>query len=121
MKPHRREFYVVFLARQVKTSVLRLRSGATTVTTWNSARIYANHNLIVLDGAKVVFCGNVFIVLKCGFYTAGILLILSAEIRDWNTPTLSRSVIMSGSEAACNPCKVIRPITEEDKKTCWNR
>ncbi|MFI3284656.1 MAG: sugar O-acetyltransferase [Erysipelotrichaceae bacterium] len=32
---------------------------------------YANHGLIILDGAKVVFGDNVFIGPNCGFHTAG--------------------------------------------------
>lgn len=32
---------------------------------------YANHNLIILDCAKVTFGNNVFIAPDCGFYTAG--------------------------------------------------
>lgn len=32
---------------------------------------YANHNLIILDCAKVTFGDNVFIAPNCGFYTAG--------------------------------------------------
>ena len=32
---------------------------------------YANHNLVILDGAKVKFGNNVFIAPDCGFYTAG--------------------------------------------------
>lgn len=32
---------------------------------------YANHNLVILDGAKVEFGNNVFIGPNCGFYTAG--------------------------------------------------
>ena len=32
---------------------------------------YANHNLVILDGAKVSFGDNVFIAPDCGFYTAG--------------------------------------------------
>ncbi|MFV8290710.1 sugar O-acetyltransferase [Aerococcus viridans] len=32
---------------------------------------YANHNLVILDGAKVTFGDNVFIAPDCGFYTAG--------------------------------------------------
>ncbi|MCP1659367.1 sugar O-acetyltransferase [Neisseria perflava] len=32
---------------------------------------YANHNLVILDGAKVTFGNNVFIAPDCGFYTAG--------------------------------------------------
>lgn len=32
---------------------------------------YANHNLVILDCAKVKFGDNVFIAPNCGFYTAG--------------------------------------------------
>ena len=32
---------------------------------------YANHNCVILDGAKVTFGDNVFIAPNCGFYTAG--------------------------------------------------
>ena len=32
---------------------------------------YANHNLVILDGAKVTFGDNVFIAPDCGFYSAG--------------------------------------------------
>lgn len=32
---------------------------------------YANHNCVILDGAKVTFGDNVFIAPDCGFYTAG--------------------------------------------------
>jgi len=32
---------------------------------------YANHNLVILDCAKVTFGDNVFIAPDCGFYTAG--------------------------------------------------
>ncbi len=32
---------------------------------------FANHNCIILDGAKVKFGNNVFIGPNCGFYTAG--------------------------------------------------
>lgn len=31
---------------------------------------YSNHNLVILDGAKVVFGDNVFIAPNCSFYTA---------------------------------------------------
>lgn len=31
---------------------------------------YANHNLVILDAAKVTFGDNVFIAPNCGFYTA---------------------------------------------------
>lgn len=32
---------------------------------------YANHNLVILDAAKVIFGDNCFIAPNCGFYTAG--------------------------------------------------
>ena len=32
---------------------------------------FANHNTVVLDGAKVTFGDNVFVAPNCGFYTAG--------------------------------------------------
>lgn len=32
---------------------------------------FANHNLVILDGAKVTFGDHVFIAPNCGFYTAG--------------------------------------------------
>lgn len=32
---------------------------------------FANHNCVILDGAKVTFGDNVFIAPDCGFYTAG--------------------------------------------------
>lgn len=32
---------------------------------------FANHNLVILDGAKVTFGDNVFVAPNCGFYTAG--------------------------------------------------
>lgn len=32
---------------------------------------YANHNLVILDGAKVTFGSHCFIAPNCGFYTAG--------------------------------------------------
>lgn len=41
---------------------------------------YANHNLVILDGAKVKFGDNCFIAPNCGFYTAGHP--LNAEIRN---------------------------------------
>lgn len=34
-------------------------------------KFFANHNCIILDGAKVIFGNHVFIAPNCGFYTAG--------------------------------------------------
>lgn len=60
---------------------------------------FANHNTVILDGAKVKFGSNVVI-------GGG-----SVVVKD----------IPDNSVAVGNPCKVIRAITEEDKKTCWDR
>ena len=35
------------------------------------ANFFANHNTVILDGAKVKFGDNVFIAPNCSFYTAG--------------------------------------------------
>ena len=35
------------------------------------ANFFANHNTVILDGAKVTFGNNVFIAPNCSFYTAG--------------------------------------------------
>lgn len=32
---------------------------------------FANHNTVILDGARVTFGNNVFVAPNCGFYTAG--------------------------------------------------
>ncbi|WP_267963664.1 sugar O-acetyltransferase [Testudinibacter sp. TR-2022] len=107
---------------------------------------YANHNCVILDGAKVTFGDNVFIAPDCGFYTAGHP--LDTERRNqgleyaypitvgdnvWfgggvkvmpGVTIGSNSVIAAGSIvttdipdnvlAAGVPCRVIRPITEQD-------
>lgn len=114
---------------------------------------YSNHNLVILDAAKVTFGDNVFIAPNCGFYTAGHP--IDAERRNagleyaypihvgdnvWigggvqilpGVTIGSNVVIGSGSVvtrdipdnvvAAGNPCRVIRPITEEDKRTNFDR
>ncbi len=109
---------------------------------------FANHNTVILDGAKVTFGDNVFIGPDCGFYTAGHPLDrerrnqgyeyaypitvgdnvwIGAGVHVMPGVTIgSGSVIGAGSVvtkdvppgvvAAGNPCKVIRRITDEDKK-----
>lgn len=109
---------------------------------------YTNHNVTILDGAKVTFGDNVFIAPDCMFSTAGhsidteqrnlgleIALPIMVGDNVWigtNVSVLpgvtigSNVVIGAGSVvnrnipdgviAAGNPCRVIRKITEEDKK-----
>lgn len=109
---------------------------------------YSNHNLVILDAAKVTFGENCFIAPNCGFYTAGhpfdveqrnqgleiawpitvgnnvwiggnVAVMPGVTIGD-NTVIGGGSVVTkdipSGVVAAGNPCRVIRKITEEDKK-----
>ena len=114
---------------------------------------FANHNLVILDCAKVTFGDNVFIAPNCGFYTAGHPidyerrnkgLEYAYSIKVGNNVwigggvqvmpgvTIGNNVVIGGgsvvvkdipsdSVAVGNPCKVIRKITEEDKKKCWDK
>lgn len=114
---------------------------------------FANHNTVILDGAKVKFGDYVFIAPNCGFYTAGHPIDLErrnqgseyaypitvgdnvwigAGVQVMPGVTIRNNVVIGGgsvvvkdipsnSVAVGNPCKVIRAITEEDKKTCWDR
>ena len=109
---------------------------------------YTNHNVTILDGAKVTFGDNVFIAPNCVFSTAGhaidseqrgrgLEIALSITIGDnvWigtNVSVLpgvtigSNTIIGAGSVvnrnipdgviAAGNPCRVIRKITDAEKK-----
>lgn len=109
---------------------------------------YTNHNVTILDAAKVTFGDNVFIAPNCVFSTAGhaidseqrnrgleIALPITVGDSVWigaNVSVLpgvtigSNTVIGAGSVVnkdipdgviACgNPCRVIRKITEADKK-----
>lgn len=73
---------------------------------------YTNHNCTILDGAKVTFGDNVFI--------APNVSVLPGVSIGSNTIIGAGSVvnkdIPEGVIAAGVPCKVIRKITEEDKK-----
>ena len=114
---------------------------------------FANHNTVILDGAKVKFGTNVFVAPNCGFHTAGHP--IDAERRNQGLEyaypitvgdnvwigagvqvmpgvTIGSNVVIGGGSvvvkdipsnvvAAGNPCRVIRPITEEDKLKSWNR
>ena len=114
---------------------------------------YANHNLVILDGAKVTFGDNVFIGPDCGFHTAGHPIDferrnrgleyaysitvgdnvwIGAGVQVMPGVTIGSNVVIGGGSvvvkdipsncvAVGNPCHVLRAITEEDKKTCWDR
>lgn len=116
-------------------------------------RFYANHNMVILDGAKVKFGDNVFIAPNCGFYTAGHPIDkerrnagleyaypitvgddvwIGAGVQVMPGVTIGSDVVIGGgsvvvkdipdhSVAVGNPCRVIRTITEEDRKKCWDR
>lgn len=57
---------------------------------------YANHNLVILDGAKVTFGDNVFIGPDCGFHTAGHPIDFERRNRGWNMRIPLRWATMSG-------------------------
>ena len=114
---------------------------------------YANHNLVILDGAKVTFGDNVFIGPDCGFHTAGHPIDferrnrgleyaysitvgdsvwIGAGVQVMPGVTIGSNVVIGGGSvvvkdipsncvAVGNPCRVLRPITEADRKTSWDR
>jgi len=109
---------------------------------------FANHNTVILDGAKVTFGDNVFVAPNCGFYTAGHPIDyerrnqgleyaypikvgdnvwIGAGVQVLPGVTIGNNVVIGAgsivvkdipddSVAVGNPCKVIRKITDEDKK-----
>ena len=114
---------------------------------------YANHNLVILDGAKVTFGDNVFIGPDCGFHTAGHPIDferrnrgleyaysitvgdnvwIGAGVQVMPGVSIGSNVVIGGGSvvvkdipsncvAVGNPCHVLRPITEADRKTSWDR
>ena len=114
---------------------------------------YSNHNMVILDCAKVTFGDNVFVAPNCGFYTAGHPIDLERRNQglEYAYPitvgnnvwigsgvqvmpgvTIGDNVVIGGgsvvvkdipsdSVAVGNPCKVVRKITEADRKTCWDQ
>lgn len=112
---------------------------------------FANHNTVILDGAKVTFGDNIFIAPNCGFYTAGHPIDterrnagleyaypitvgdnvwFGAGVQVLPGVTIGSNVVIGAGSvvnrdipdncvAAGNPCRVIRPITEEDRITSW--
>lgn len=117
------------------------------------ANFFANHNTVILDGAKVTFGDNVFVAPNGGFYTAGHPIDregrtqgleyaypitvgdnvwIGAGVHVMPGVRIGSNVVIGGgsvvvkdipdnSVAVGNPCKVIRAITEEDKKKCWDK
>ena len=57
---------------------------------------YANHNLVILDGAPVTFGDHVFIVQTAAFPQPDTRSTSSSEMPVWNMPSRSRSATMCG-------------------------
>lgn len=79
--------------------------------TFIGENFYANHGLVLLDTARVTIGDNVWI--------GGNVAILPGVTVGSNVVIGAGSVVTkdipSGGVAAGNPCRVIRPITAEDK------
>lgn len=68
---------------------------------------FANHNLVILDPAKVTFGDNVFIARTVDSTPQAIQSMRSAATGDWSTLTRLPLEIMSGLEAASTLCQVL--------------
>lgn len=114
---------------------------------------FANHNMVVLDCAKVKFGNNVFVAPNCGFYTAGHPIDaerrnrgleyaypitvgdnvwIGAGVQVMPGVTIGSNVVIGGGSvvvkdipdnvvAVGNPCRVVRSITDEDRRKSWDR
>ena len=96
--------------------------------------VFINHECVILDGAKVILGNNVFVAPQCGFYTAGHPLdherrnegleyALPITVGDnvWIGSVIGAGSVVNkdipaGVLAAGNPCRVIRKITDADRK-----
>ena len=77
-------------------------------------QFYANHGLVILDGAPVIFGHDVYIA-PCPGVTIGSNVVIGAG------SVVTRD-IPSGVVAVGNPCRVLRPITEADaERTSFGR
>ena len=69
---------------------------------------FANHNTVILDGAKVIFGDNVFIAPIAVSIQPDIQLILNAETRDWSMPILLQLAITYGLVREFRLCQELR-------------
>lgn len=80
---------------------------------------YANYDCIIIDVCKVKIGDNVFFGPRVGVYTTGHP--IDADIRN-NYLEFGKPITIGGQNipnnliAVGNPCKVLRKITDEDKK-----